>query len=434
MSSEWNAVRGHLRDANPVNERDFADAWQDREAQTLLALIRKEASVPTSTRDPELTVGSSGFAKRPSTRALAPTVLAVAVLLIVLATVVVFHKRGSVPDVAAAPSATASAPTIGTAPAVVSPISQPSAAVCGYRHDEDGFRLDVATASAIRASDPKIDGAGALRLARAEHGGEQLPTSPASVFVTPVLLTQTQTGVQWPGYAATLVGRLMYDVNVSGMHELVSGKVGGTPVFADSAEILIDAVTGKEAITLACGSPTTPAAPTPPTEAQSPLVVSTFGGLTLRHPNAWTAVENEITFYGPGSPLGYLTSDPAGGQCVAGRDMQTNRQITCPPSHTSLRVEGVLVTVERVGLSLGPAIEANTTVAGQPAELSSGQVATEPHACPEGAVYVSTVRLSLTTSPGAHEIDVTGCFGPQADADAQHAFADMLRTATYQPG
>jgi hypothetical protein len=262
MSSDWKAARGHLRDANPVNEDDFADAWRDPEGQALLALLQAQASASPLIREPELAAGNVGSAKHSTIRALAPAALAVVVLLIVLGTLVRLHRSDSEPEVAAGPATTTSATTLDTAPAVVSPVSQPSAAVCGYRHAEDGFRLDVATVSAIKASHPTIDGAGALRLARVEHGGEQLPSPSASIFVTPVLLTRTNPNDRWPGYPPSLVGRLMYDVNVSGLHDLVSGKVGGSPSFADSAEILIDAVTGKEVITLECSRTTTPAAPT----------------------------------------------------------------------------------------------------------------------------------------------------------------------------
>ena len=146
--------------------------------------------------------------------------------------------------------------TLAQSPARLTATSDSSSAVCGYRHVAEKLSLRAAPQAAIHSAANRIYGSGAIALTRSTIGARHMFTASSVMYAVPVLVTDKTLEHDPASGAGFLNDRLMFDVNITGVRDLVSGKVAteaaSTPIYANAIEFFIDARTGKFSFSLAC--------------------------------------------------------------------------------------------------------------------------------------------------------------------------------------
>jgi hypothetical protein len=167
----------------------------------------------------------------------------------VSAKVVVGAQAAPTPTGAAAVVSSYNAATVVT---TIEPGSDPQSSVCAYRHVQDGISVQVATAQdmAPLASAGETP-AKALATALGGEGTAPIFTKGATVTETTVLVTQAGQAHD-AALGPDLTNRPVYLVNFTGIHDLVSGKPGAPPIWANSMEVYVDANSGLWAMSLLC--------------------------------------------------------------------------------------------------------------------------------------------------------------------------------------
>jgi hypothetical protein len=153
---------------------------------------------------------------------------------------------------------------------------------------------------------------------------------------------------------------------------------------------------------------------------------STYGGLTVRHPQSWRNVGVSFITGAIVQPLGFLTNQRPVKQCR--RDV--TGQIVCGLPVAVLAANGVLISFRAEPLPTR-AFKPDATVAGLPAMVRRGS----PRACPVGAGYEMDATLRTPAAPSAGDfgaIELTACLGSATSAQARNDLETMLRTATYR--
>jgi hypothetical protein len=151
------------------------------------------------------------------------------------------------------------------------------------------------------------------------------------------------------------------------------------------------------------------------------LAPTEFSGLTLRHPASWRYVPVEFISAGPSGGLGWLTNEPTIAQCTTVAGVRS-----CGWPVARLSSGGVLVSVSARFIGQNT-INANTTIAGFPAETSQPDIGTD---CPTGATYALGAAINVTEPTYQSTIYVSTCAADNT-ATTRAVIAAMLATATY---
>jgi hypothetical protein len=168
------------------------------------------------------------------------------------------------------------------------------------------------------------------------------------------------------------------------------------------------------------------------TPASPALITTVFPtGLTLRHPRAWTYVpEPDTNSSGPSAPVGYLTNERRIAACATHRVALHDCGMA-----DRMTAGGVWVDVTQVDVPAPMTGRPTQTIAGYPAQVTTGSGAAPPCPSPGGAVSITAKidlsdRLTKPTVPWGYVI--TACLAGPRLAAAEHQVHRMLDTATTQ--
>lgn len=182
------------------------------------------------------------------------------------------------------------------------------------------------------------------------------------------------------------------------------------------------------AVTVLVATDGTP--PPPPTgKPGTPAVTTRMGELLVQHPPAWHYIAVEQAPMGMGSPLGWLSNEPAHRQCIKPAPNETR----CGPPIRALPPGGVYLAAGQVVHLAPPSITLHPTmrISGHDAQLTSSA---PPwlSLCPAGTtqhfsliIDMSLKPTTTTTSSIDYLIACAAHPSPTTTANMQHALTTV---------
>jgi hypothetical protein len=151
-----------------------------------------------------------------------------------------------------------------------------------------------------------------------------------------------------------------------------------------------------------------------------PRTTTSFAGLILTHPAAWTFVATERPTAGPSGSLGFLSSQPPQPQC---KDLD-HAVFRCGAPVARLTAGGVLLSVGARFFG-SDQIMPNATIAHLPSQVSTQLT---PSECPPGATFEEAAAVNL---PKGGTLRLTAC-AAEPDIQTRDTISDMFTTADYR--